>query len=492
MSRGSRGHVFVVHGRLETLVHDAAIVPTDDDMSLRPYWFPLLGTSQVADLEPEALAKDGFGRSADGQPVWFVSVGSRLGLPAEAVVDRAVRAVEAVIECGLAAHQNRVKPLIAMPVVGIQGGGHGHQRGLLIELLLGRLDEVVRSGAADIAVVTPDASVYAAAQHIRRRSSDRRAPVEASRLADLARNGELALFLGAGVSVPAGLPSWTALVDQLVKRSSLVTTDLNGLSALDQAELLERSTTGIGRRVARIIRKHARPSLAHSLLAGLECREVVTTNYDRLYEVAAGATRRPATTVLPWQRTTGRDPWILKMHGDVRRPASIVLTRRHFVRYDATTRPAGSLLQGLLMTRHLLMVGASLNDDNVVRLAHEVQAFREDHNLRGPIGTMLDVDGDSARRALWSKELKWVTFPGEKVAARARRLEIFLDHVARMASDDASWLLDPRFSALLDADERELAEEARALRRRIAGEGGAWSRLSLVLESLGAPDEGEY
>lgn len=77
---------------------------------------------------------------------------------------------------------------------------------------------------------------------------------------------------------------------------------------------------------------------------------------------------RPVTSVMPWRDATPGHPWILKMLGDVARPDSIVLTRRHFVRCDAATRPAGSMLQALLLTRHLLFVGASLNDDNVSRL----------------------------------------------------------------------------------------------------------------------------
>ena len=54
------------------------------------------------------------------------------------------------------------------------------------------------------------------------------------------------------------------------------------------------------------------------------------------------------------------------------------------MRFDA--RPAcGALLQSLLMTEHLLVVGVSLNDDNIVRLAYEVQAYRGAHKLEGHV-----------------------------------------------------------------------------------------------------------
>lgn len=137
------------------------------------------------------------------------------------------------------------------------------------------------------------------------------------------------------------------------------------------------------------------------------------------------------------------------MHGDVARPDSIVLTRRHFVRYDAATRPAGSMLQALLLTRHLLFVGASLNDDNVSRLVHEVDEFRRDHGQTSPFGTFLDVDGTPARQELWSDQLRWISLPGPTMEDRVRVMVVFLDAVAAHATTDAPWLLDERFSGLL-------------------------------------------
>jgi hypothetical protein len=178
------------------------------------------------------------------------------------------------------------------------------------------------------------------------------------------------------------------------------------------------------------------------------------------------------------------------MHGDVERPDSIVLTRQQFVSFDAETRPAGALLQTLLMTRHVLFVGASLNDDNVVRLAYEVNRYRRKYGLEGEVGTLLDVDEDQVRRELWSGQLTWMTMSGSTIAERSRTLEIFLDAVAAHASDDASWLLDERFKGLLDLDEH-LVREARSLYRKVADAGSEWRGLADALLAFGA-GSGEY
>lgn len=63
------GHLFL-HGRIERVVHDAAVVPADYDFSVRGYWEPLLG--------PE--------RSRHKPAGWGAAVYGRSTVPIERVV----------------------------------------------------------------------------------------------------------------------------------------------------------------------------------------------------------------------------------------------------------------------------------------------------------------------------------------------------------------------------------------------------------------------
>ncbi|MGQ7297897.1 SIR2 family protein [Quadrisphaera sp. KR29] len=493
------GHVFVVHGDLGALAFDAVAIPTDWRFSVGAHWRGAIGGAPV---RPEGWAEGGARIGSAQDRVWFVDVGSFLPEHDTAwLVDGVRQVLEAMAEEGLRPARRdggvlRSRPLLAIPLVGIGRGGFTEQRGEVVLALLRTARQVARARGVDVAVVTNDPAVYAAMQHVRRSDGgdwwqlDESLLALAQDLAGKAREGSLALFLGAGVSVPAGLPTWTQLVTGLSEGRDYPREEFQRLGPLDQAELLRKQVPDFERLVIEACRTD-RHAIGHSLLASLGCAEVVTTNFDDCYERAHDAVRKDAlTTVLPHSTHVGRAPWLLKMHGDVEDERSIVLSRRDFVRYDAGSRPAAAVLQSLLLTRHLLVVGASLTDDNVLRLVHEVASFHEERGVERAFGTVLDVEGGSLRGQLWDGQLAWHSMPGDEVPDRARAVELFLDALAARASSDESWLLDDRFAVLLASDEqRELAAELRGLRSRLAAAGAPWGSLVADLDRRGAPKD---
>ena len=497
---GHEGHLFVVHGRIESVIHDAALIPVDAAYRWNPIWRDLVGHNPPLPLD---WKQRGFGRIKPAPDrVWAVSIGDGAE-DYEVILDRIEGALGRVHTFRQKHEPKRGEgtlPLVALPVIGIGRGGHSEDRGRVLRLLVERLTRAAQAYNLDIVLVAPEPAVFAAAQYARREITPRlpgRLEGLAKQLGTAAREGQLALLLGAGVSAAAGLPSWHGLLEALEDELGITYPQGKEPNEIDRAELIERrDKKRFQGQVAAMVRDVRWSSLLHGLLAGLDCHEVVTTNYDLLYEHAVRATDRAITGVMPWSSAHGAERWILKLHGDIDHVDQIVLTRRHMVRYDAANRPSAAVLQSLLLTKHLLAVGVSMTDDNVIRLAHEVQAYREEHQKgqrHDAIGTVLDTAGDQVRAELWDGQLDWVMLEQQSGMPGRRTQELLLDRVAAHAARDSSWLLDERFEGLLQSDDdRRLAGEIRRLYRQIPNrDGNKWTPLVRRLEELGVQGGGQ-
>jgi hypothetical protein len=388
---------------------------------------------------------------------------------------------------------NRAAPLLALPVVGAGRGGGASQAGQIVRVLLPLLYEFTAKHEVDVAVVMRDAAQYAAAQAVRTEQKGELAWLQlddslrsqCDALAERANREEMVLFLGAGVSRAAGLPTWDELLQQLAGDTASDQA-FRELNVLDRARLLQRSkypADKLGLEVAARL-DAAHYSLAHGLLAALPTREIVTTNFDCLFEMASNAAG-DRVDVLPGTETPGQRRWLLKLHGCVTKPESIVLTREDYLRYDIERAALAGLVQGLLLTRHMLFVGFSLTDDNFHRIIDVVKRAIGSRRL----GTCLSVAGNPLLRDVLADDLDWVEFG--KLPKSARVLEIFLDRLAAKTVASGHHLFDRRYEDTLSPAERGLRDELTSLRHFVSsvpkGErtGAAWAAVSKMLQQLG-------
>ncbi|MGV9795286.1 SIR2 family protein [Gordonia sp. NPDC003422] len=489
----TRGHLFVLHGLIQNFDYDAVIVPTDRRFDITSSW-PESVTGPHDAAEPSDWPRP-FARSATKAPVWFISVADEQVLSDDELVRRVTDTLSEIADAELATTGSRELTRIAIPVLGIGRGGLGDQRGAILRSLLATLLSFTANNHIDVLLVASNRAVFSAAQHARRELARQGSPVwdlnddemdEARRLGGLAADGHLALFLGAGVSIAAGLPNWGDLLKKVGGDAGERPSDFKELGDLDKAEYLavKMGADELNAKVRAAIGDPAKVAVAHALLAAMNCREAVTTNYDALYERAVEATERHRPTVLPWESVDPKREWLLKLHGDASRPETIVLTRRDFVLFDTKSKPAGALLQALLLTKHLLIIGASLNDDNVIRLAMEVDEYLVRSGLRTARGTFVDVSGKSARQELWTQQFHWLICDGASTSARARRMEILLDAVSACATADAPWVLDERFDGLLPEQDRAVTEKARSLLAATGSASGLIAPLRSALAKL--------
>jgi len=263
--------------------------------------------------------------------------------------------------------------------------------------------------------------------------------------------------------------------------------DFKTLAAVDQARVLEKLLVPpqtLGETVAEQVRgKHY--SLVHGLLASLPVQEVITTNYDDLFETASAAVNREVC-VLPYNQAGGGRRWLLKLHGCVNHPEDIVLTRKDYLRYDAERAALAGLVQGLLITHHVLFVGFSLSDDNFHRIADAVRRVSRER-----FGTSLAVAANRLLKEVWETDLNWVEF-GE-LPDSARNLEIFLDRLAARTVSSANHLFDARYETTLTPSEINLRGQLEALASLFAATPGpdrqcvAWVEVERFLDRVGCP-----
>ena len=504
---GTRGHLFVVRGHLDVIQHDAALIGLDEDCWVDPrdrFLFP--------DGPPERPRSwpEGWGRSP-GRPVWMVQSGD--GSPEE-VLTRMRRAVSAVAVAQLPLGGGRTRPLLAMPVLPVptpragtagaagtagtagsagSAGTAGTAGAMSPDLaphawllvLLETLRKLSYEHDVDVVLVAQDPGEYAAAQWIRRDWVDLPEHLEphAVELGVLASRGHLGVFLGtsAGCSAGAVTPG-EALAEIAAATDGVDPEDARGLSTAELAELVRLHDEEGGRVLLRsIVARVKRPGLVHALLAASGAHEFVTTAQDTLLERALTEVHDDVPAVLPWSRDTAAPAWVAKTRGDLDHPRDLCLVG------PDDTAPSVSLLRGLTLTRHLLVVGSHLDEPELLsalrRPDDEVPAAR--------CGTLLDLEpeGRTASAALWGDRLEQVRV-GESAdehgaAELHRTLLLLLDRICVHATRPDRWLLDERFSPLLAPRDQVFAGQVRALLQVLPSDTPTWTPLLRGGEEMG-------
>jgi hypothetical protein len=418
------------------------------------------------------------------------------------VAERMWNAITAV-SANLRALDGRATPLIGLPLAGTGEGGLEHRRGEVIDKFLGKYRQFGPALNCDVALVLYERTDFVAVQ-ARRQPEDwpedmlgERLRAKADRLGELARTGQLSLFLGSGISRPAGLPDWNGLLDKLAAAAKMdKPTDGKPEAAASKIKAaLPIETYYEVLTKALEIQRHG---IGHALLAGLPVTRSVTTNFDPCMELALeGALGADEFRVLIGQVADSSKPWLLKLNGDISHPDSIVLTTEDFQHHSVESRALHGVVQALLLTSHLLFVGFSFTDNSFLRLAEAVTRV-----IRKARGAPPHEQSHTAI-ALTPEDLKDIGYHdldilkmsehSDDVPEAGRRLEIFLDRLCLKAISvndrAAEYLLDERYVSSLTAEDNELRTALLHLEAGISSDvrskSPGWQRVEAVLRDLG-------
>ncbi|SMQ71914.1 SIR2 family protein [Agreia sp. VKM Ac-1783] len=200
------------------------------------------------------------------------------------------------------------------------------------------------------------------------------------------RGRRAAIFVGAGLSKPAGLPGWDDLIGDARTQASVPP------EVTDAPLAAEYIVEKIGEKALydSLLGKlpgAATPTPLHHRLVKLPVYDYWTTNYDLLLEKALDDAADDAARIvkdedLGSQVTVGEQKQLFKMHGSLINPegdaweVDPTLTRTHFETYEVRHPRFWAQLRAQFLTRSFLFLGLSFEDPNVnvlLRLARSLQ-----------------------------------------------------------------------------------------------------------------------
>jgi hypothetical protein len=197
-------------------------------------------------------------------------------------------------------------------------------------------------------------------------------------------NQNTILFVGSGVSVPAGLPSWWVLVSWLMTYTeSLGGNILAAKVFLDENDVV-KAATALTSELEKLnksltdffeddescrVFETAEPQEIHKLITQLPTSSVITPNYDLLLEKAydlAGfplqVVHKSETESLNSINRNRLNSYLYKYHGCITRPENIVLDYKQYSSEIHGLSPDVECLKSLIQTKTFVFIGAGLED----------------------------------------------------------------------------------------------------------------------------------
>lgn len=234
-------------------------------------------------------------------------------------------------------------------------------------------------------------------------------------------DGAGAIFVGAGVSMAAGYPSWSNLLREIGDELGVSSKNVQDLAALAQWSIQE---SGGATRVRNVIKEHIGVDYplpeALQIIARLPVRHIWTTNYDRLIERSFREIDRPIDSIsaandLALRPTPGATR-LYKMHGSVDRLDDVVISTDDYELFRSRRGAYLPLLNAHLTSMSMLFIGLSFTDPNIKHILSLIrESFTDsppDHFaiVRPPKRKDFDSDDEFHARItqhkLWAKDLR--------------------------------------------------------------------------------------
>jgi hypothetical protein len=195
------------------------------------------------------------------------------------------------------------------------------------------------------------------------------------------RERKAILFVGAGVSISVGLPSWGRIIEHMAEELDIPTAMLEEASYQTLAEFYRLRSGSIGPlrswmdRNWHISRDEIASSRLHSLIVQLNFPIIYTTNYDRNLEAAFDLHGCPYDRIANARdiaAACGTTTQIVKFHGDFDDDTSLVLAETDYFNRLSFDAPLDVKFAADALGRTILFIGYSMSDINIRLLLHRL------------------------------------------------------------------------------------------------------------------------
>jgi len=185
---------------------------------------------------------------------------------------------------------------------------------------------------------------------------------------------KLVVFAGAGISVDAGIPIWSTLIDEMTTDITIPSGESDYLR-IAQMYFNERMQKDYIDKIRSVL-KHKKVSYneIHEQIFKLNPRHILTTNYDDLLEQVIKKGSHPFSVInddseFPYASDTSL---LVKIHGDLGN-TNIVLKEDDYLDYSLNHPLIEAFLKSIFATNVVLFIGYGLADTNLKMIIQTVR-----------------------------------------------------------------------------------------------------------------------
>ena len=192
-------------------------------------------------------------------------------------------------------------------------------------------------------------------------------------------NGDASLFLGSGISMDSGFPSWRTLLEPCAKELNITLNNNTDLYSIAQYYVNKNNDTELRRQFENEINKNMPDNPILNLFLDIPYNSIWTTNYDRLIEKRLQEQLIGYNLIFKDENlpnvTKGPKLNVYKMNGDVSDATSMVITKSDYEHYAQKHPLLLTFLKRELVSSTFLFAGYSFADSLVLNCLNSLKEF---------------------------------------------------------------------------------------------------------------------